>query len=639
MPGKRLKREVESQTTVLKSVSEESEISSVEDEEEFVDAQSHDSDGDDDEHDVDLFEDAVESTSTDPFYLHFAEVSEPVLKKAIQKLDAKGWTSSKALIETLSDLKYTVTTSTVNSSSISGVSGSLNATSLDELHIKSRLHAPFRELNKKVAKDHDFSELQTKLVNNVSDYKDVIFAPRNLHNARAIQNVYALHALNHIFKTRDNVLKDNARLAKADQEKLDPPELRDQGFTRPKVLVVLPTRDACYRFVETIIKLSGSNQQENLKRFKTDYFDDSQLPAGKPEDFRQFFQGNNDDNFRIGIKFTRKTIKLYTEFYNSDLIIASPLGLRLSIGDVTDKKRDFDFLSSIEIVILDQADALLMQNWEHVLHIFKHLNLIPKDPHGCDFSRIRNWYLDGQANYLRQTLILSQFVTPEINALLTQHCHNVSGKIKYRPYYSGILGDIGGKISHAFVKVYSTSPQEDPDKKFKYFISKALPSIVRTASASQGGTVIFVASYGDYVRIRNYLEQERQIEKKLGSSESNSLAISEYTSVPDVTRARTLFKDGKSKILLYSERLHHFRRYEIKGAANIFFYGLPANPAFYIELSRFLLRSTADGRAQKGSVSVKSLFSKWDALKLERVVGSAKVGKMCNGQGEIFEFS
>ncbi len=50
------------------------------------------------------------------------------------------------------------------------------------------------------------------------------------------------------------------------------------------------------------------------------------------DDFKATFAGNTDDHFRIGISVSKKTLKLYSEFYSSDIIIASPLGLRTIIG-------------------------------------------------------------------------------------------------------------------------------------------------------------------------------------------------------------------------------------------------------------------------------------------------------------------
>lgn len=112
-------------------------------------------------------------------------------------------------------------------------------------------------------------------------------------------------------------------------------EVRDQGFTRPKVLILVPFRNAAFEIVNLLIKLSGSTQQDNRKRFMDDFSlpkDEDVVDERKPEDYKELFKGNIDDCFRIGIKFSRRNMKLYSEFYSSDVIIASPLGLRMIVG-------------------------------------------------------------------------------------------------------------------------------------------------------------------------------------------------------------------------------------------------------------------------------------------------------------------
>lgn len=44
------------------------------------------------------------------------------------------------------------------------------------------------------------------------------------------------------------------------------------------------------------------------------------------------FRGNVDDCFRIGVAVKNNTVRLYADFYSADIIVASPLGLRIIVG-------------------------------------------------------------------------------------------------------------------------------------------------------------------------------------------------------------------------------------------------------------------------------------------------------------------
>lgn len=60
-------------------------------------------------------------------------------------------------------------------------------------------------------------------------------------------------------------------------------------------------------------------------------------------------------------------MRLFAEFYQADVIIASPLGLATALSAAAaEGAGGADFLSSIEIAVVDRADVMLMQNWAHV---------------------------------------------------------------------------------------------------------------------------------------------------------------------------------------------------------------------------------------------------------------------------------
>jgi U3 small nucleolar RNA-associated protein 25 len=121
------------------------------------------------------------------------------------------------------------------------------------------------------------------------------------------------------------------------------------------------------------------------------------------------------------------------------------------LGAEGEKERDFDFLSSIELCIVDQAESLLMQNFEHVSHIFAHMNRLPTKPQNTDISRIRSWSIEGLARFFRQTAIFSSFFTPELKALFSRKCTNLCGAITY------YCEELDGAISKVVEKISQVS--------------------------------------------------------------------------------------------------------------------------------------------------------------------------------------
>ncbi|KAF3170432.1 rRNA-binding ribosome biosynthesis protein utp25 [Orbilia oligospora] len=472
------------------------------------------------------------------------------------------------------------------------------------------------------------SPYQSQLSRYIRNYADVALASASGTDREAFRRLVCSHSLAHVLTTRQIVLKNSARLAKQINSGEDETDgRRDQGFTRPKILFVLPTRNSCYEVINHIINLAQGHGCENRQRFNEEYGPgtERQFSSTKPDDFKDFFHGNSDDMFRIGVKLTRKTVKLFSKFYHSDIILASPLGLKSVISSAAKGGSDTDFLSSIEILYLDSADALQMQNWDHVESILASMNQMPKNAHDCDFSRVRNWYLSGNAASFRQTIISTAFLFPETNSLLSRYSRNYRGLIKFHHLYTGELSPY---IPQVFTKIHSTNPTLDPDIRFEYFTKTLMPSWKNGGIIDKGGLLVFLSSYLDAIRLRNYFD-------KTGHSFGD---INEYTSASDIARSRAHFSSGRYKILIYTERAHYFRRYDLKGVHNIFLYSMPGNAMFYQELVGFLRGSISDGKSQLEESKVRALFTTWDALKVERIVGSVAYDEIKRNDVDSVDF-
>lgn len=143
---------------------------------------------------------------------------------------------------------------------------------------------------------NSLTPLQADIFSVINKYLDFYFpyqCQKNLHELRIVQ---VLHALNHVLKSRSVVLSNNAALKPSkkrtkrstneivenqlSKQKIlddadDSAKFRDQGFTRPRVLILTPFRSGALKIVEIIcVLLFGENEKamvKNRQRFYDEY--------------------------------------------------------------------------------------------------------------------------------------------------------------------------------------------------------------------------------------------------------------------------------------------------------------------------------------------------------------------------------
>lgn len=466
-----------------------------------------------------------------------------------------------------------------------------------------------------------------------SSYKDLYFTQRTYDKEEEIRKVYCTHVLNHVLKAQKLVVGNNAKLAKNLTDGIvDDESLRDQGFVRPKVLILLSFRESAFRFVEMFhkmfVKKEKSKKNQSYQRFIEEFSgNDLNFPKlkKKPEDYEKMFSGNTDDNFKIGLSIKRDLLKFYTSFEKSDIIIASPIGLRMLFGGETNS----DFLSSIELLILDQMEVLLMQNWDHLLFIFDQLHLQPQSRSDTDISRIRMSFINGWSKYYRQTILIASNDQPEFRSLVNKRCQNFRGKVQVRTdekLLKGCIHQVILEVPQTFHRIEVKSRDQVFDRRFEYFTNTILPKF-RTSTMAH--CMIYVPSYFDFIRLRNYFKKENV----------SFTQLCEYTKPDKVSRARTLFYHGSTHFLLYTERAHFFNRFLIKGIRHVIFYQPPTNSHFYSEIINFMQdinQNPNDNIIKQRSVTM--LYNNYDALSLYAIVGYEFAVKLLNSKKIVHKF-
>jgi U3 small nucleolar RNA-associated protein 25 len=280
--------------------------------------------------------------ATDAFHTHFGPSPAPLTNGTASSVEAGKWVTSRS---TRPGLGKVVAVLPEGSPAL----GPDAPADQPQVKLVESVYEQFGRLPATKANGGQMTALQEGVHAVVGQYQDLFLSRLGVDQRAEVKDVVLMHAVNHVLKTRRRILKMNEKLAHAAAAASEPSttsaaapaelDARDQGFTRPKILLLTPFRSSALAALTSMLALFPAGTQiENRQRF----LDEFSLPPGTadrlldragewPRDHVETFAGNVDDNFRVGVKVTRKSVKLFGGFYGCDIVVGSPLGLRMSI--------------------------------------------------------------------------------------------------------------------------------------------------------------------------------------------------------------------------------------------------------------------------------------------------------------------
>ena len=315
------------------------------------------------------------------------------------------------------------------------------------------------------------------------------------------------------------------------------------------------------------------------------------------------------------------------------------MGLKLSIQTDKENKKVYDFLSSIEILLIDFSEIFIYQNLEHLNEILSFVNKIPKNNQNLNsILRIKDLFSNNLSKFLRQTICISHFKTMDIDNILIEYCNeNINGRIIIKPDYENQIEKIKYELNEKyqnlnfkdyeirfeFKMLFDLKNENYYDEKFNYFTKNIW---INLYESFEKHTIIFVSSTFDYLRLKSFFKQKSKA----------VCFIDENTDKKDWQRNRLFFEQGKYKFLLYNERGHFFKKINLKFAKNIFFYSLPEDPKIFYEMIELidpvkykenLIKYGYDSEQNEVQSygSVISIVSIIDKYNMEKILG--KLGK------------
>ncbi|VTZ69511.1 U3 small nucleolar RNA-associated protein 25, putative [Plasmodium chabaudi chabaudi] len=502
----------------------------------------------------------------------------------------------------------------------------------------------------------------------INSYVDVFYSNQNILNFHFIRLLNSIHCLNHLKKRRKRKLyikKKIEKLEKTQQVEKENIQLKDdlcdESFSKPKILILCAFRYICKEYVDLLINMLSLIEVKNKNRFINEYditpeekknLKNMYIKKKQSFDYINLYRGNSDDCFRLGIKLfeNEKKIQLYTPFYDSDILICSPLGLEIIIKEYketddktnniyneddnysddyelngadnsakkTKKKKkintnnnkkkklyEYDFLSSIEVLVIDQIDIILMQNILTLKNVLNFINKPLLKWRNANINRIAKYAVDGYIKNYRQTIITSSIIDTNFISLI-QLSNNYRSFLKLfiKNDDDTILLSIRNmfKINQYFKKIECDDILKIEECIIDFFSTNVIEILTNIKQL-----IICIPTYIEYIRLYEILKK----------NDISFKGVNEYTTEKKRIKIQKLFKFEKVNILLVTSRLIYYERCTFKNANHVIFFSPPKFQFMYFELIKNITTNTPNASSM-------CYYTKYHTYELERIVGQKR---------------
>ncbi|CRG94109.1 conserved protein, unknown function [Plasmodium gallinaceum] len=511
----------------------------------------------------------------------------------------------------------------------------------------------------------------------INSYVDILYANKNVLNSHFIRLLNSIHILNHLKKKKKRrkfINKKIENIEKVEQIEKENIEIKeefcDESLARPKILILCSFRYITKEYVDLISNLLTLTEIKNKNKFLNEYditkdekkkMKEIYSKKKKTLDYINLYRGNNDDCFRCGIKLleNEKKIQLYSPFYDSDILICSPLGLDIIIKEskgeeetdienessdnyeldenISEKNKnkksqkpkkknnnskkklyEYDFLSAIEILIIDQVDTILMQNFLILKNVLNFINKPLLRWGNANINRIPKYIINGFLKNYRQTIISSSFLDTNFISLI-QSANNYRTYLKlFIKSGDDILMHIRDfNINQYFKKIECDNILKIEDNILDFFTTNVIDILSGIKQL-----IIFLPTYIEYIRMYEILKK----------NDITFKGVNEYTSEKKRIKILKLFKFRRINILLITGRLIFYERCTFKGANHIIFFSPPKFLFMYYELIKDLNKNS--------NSSSLCYYTKYHTYELERIVGHKRALQLIkenNGKITLFK--